>query len=432
MGFGDWLDSICLLRIWLLELVPAEVSTCKESLSFREESIPATLRKGTWMKIDMKVLQDDPLSHFSNVFLVSFVFNLIKCQSPKWRRFRSRVKQCSGWVSIMCPISGLANAEARSIAGQLLFAGTSYSSVRFQPARKGSNPGLISAQYKNWSCWVWRFWLWDVCGTLMKLGQFFFHGLYFDTIDWLFSMRDLCLVQFTKLILRCRCDWHLCWGRGASKIKIRWIETYGLFQSGTFPCLWRCVMSFLCTTRSHFFPCCWASGWTAGALLQFEQRTICQGAVRWPSLRAGSNELPAQVEAEKWKALAEGVRSAVEACPACTVGTRWWVGKQQEAAVFTSSELLQEGNWLFLNDSLLFAIWWVHTRENIWKHMKRLRTCSLLAHNCGDKWGNLLFHHMAVGLIRWSSLLCQEALLSALKTLPFGANVQKEAGAQQI
>ena len=55
----------------------------------------------------------------------------------------------------------------------------------------------------------------------MKLGQFFFHGLYFDTIDWLFSMRDLCSVQFAKLILRCRCDWHLCWGRGASKIKIR-------------------------------------------------------------------------------------------------------------------------------------------------------------------------------------------------------------------
>ena len=146
MGFGDWSDSICLFRIWLLELVAAGGSTCKESVSLREESIPATLRKGTWMKIDMKVFQDDPLSHFSNVFLVSFVFNLIKCQSPKWR---SRVKQCSGWVFIMCPISGLANAEARSIAGQLLFAGTSYSSVRFQPARKGSNPGLISAQYTN-------------------------------------------------------------------------------------------------------------------------------------------------------------------------------------------------------------------------------------------------------------------------------------------
>eukprot|EP00434_Breviolum_minutum_P037697 symbB.v1.2.033436.t1/scaffold4152.1/size43796/3 len=49
MGFGDWSDSICLLRIWLLELVPAEVSTCKESVSFREESIPATLRtKHCW------------------------------------------------------------------------------------------------------------------------------------------------------------------------------------------------------------------------------------------------------------------------------------------------------------------------------------------------------------------------------------------------
>lgn len=35
----------------------------------------------------------------------------------------------------------------------------------------------------------------------------------------------------------------------------------------------------------------------------------------WPPLlRAGSNELRAKVEAEKWKALAEGVRSAVEAC----------------------------------------------------------------------------------------------------------------------
>ena len=43
-------------------------------------------------------------------------------------------------------VVSLANAEARSIAGQLLFAGTSYSSVRFQPARKGSNPGLINAQ----------------------------------------------------------------------------------------------------------------------------------------------------------------------------------------------------------------------------------------------------------------------------------------------
>lgn len=117
MGFGDWSNSICLLRIWLLELVPAGASTCKESVSFREESTPATLRKGTWMGIDMRGFSKMmlTLSHFSNVFLGFVVFDLIKCQSPKWR---------SSWVSIMY-------AEARSIAGQLLFVGTSYASLRF-------------------------------------------------------------------------------------------------------------------------------------------------------------------------------------------------------------------------------------------------------------------------------------------------------------
>ena len=119
MGFGDWSASICLLRIWLLELVPAKNLSPFARSQYRRHSA-----RETWMKIDIKVFQDDPLSHFSNVFLVSFVFNLIKCQSPKWR---SRVKQCSGWVFIMCPISGLANARgtkhcwATAVCWDLLF-----------------------------------------------------------------------------------------------------------------------------------------------------------------------------------------------------------------------------------------------------------------------------------------------------------------------